>query len=119
MTSRRIAPRAHFRKFCRWGYNYAYHVGDLSAVVCPGHPPEKINPKYVKWANRLFDRYPSSNPSLLRNVRFWVKAWRCGDVGIWKEYGATSLTFLEYLLIGVASDLFPDMLLNDEGVNRR
>lgn len=106
-------------KFCRWGYNYAYHIGDLSAVVCPGHPPEKFNPKYIKWANLLFESYPSGRPRLRREVRFWVKAWERGDVGIWKEYGATSLTFLEYLLIGVASDLFPDTLLNDEGVNRR
>ena len=38
--------------------------------------------------------------------------------GLWTDYGARSLTFLEYLLIGVASDLFPDALLNTEGVNR-
>ena len=23
--------------FCRWGDNYAYHIGDLSAIVCPNH----------------------------------------------------------------------------------
>jgi hypothetical protein len=91
----------------------------LSAVICPGHPPERTNLKYVKWANRLFESYPSDSPQLRREVRFWVKAWKRGDVGIWKEYGTTSLTFLEYLLIGVASDLFPDTLLNDEGVNRK
>lgn len=27
--------------FCRWGYNYQYHLGDLSAVVCEGHAQEK------------------------------------------------------------------------------
>jgi hypothetical protein len=41
-----------------------------------------------------------------------------GAEGLWKSYGATSLTFLEYQLIGVASDLFADTLLNTEGVNR-
>jgi hypothetical protein len=71
--------------FCRWGYNYAYHIGDLSAVVLPGHPPEKINPKYVKWANRLFESWPSSNPKLRRETRFWMKAWKRGEVGIWRE----------------------------------
>jgi len=31
--------------------------------------------------------------------------------------GHTPLAFAEYLLIGVASSLFPDDLLNEEGVN--
>jgi hypothetical protein len=33
-------------KFARWGDNYAYHIGDLSAPVLTGHPVEKRNPKY-------------------------------------------------------------------------
>jgi hypothetical protein len=105
--------------FCRWGYNYAYHIGDLSAVVCPGHPQGKINRKYTKWAERLFTAFPSEKPELRRDTYFWIEAWKHGSAGIWKEYGETSLTFLEYLLIGVASDLFPDLLLNNEGVNRK
>ena len=28
-------------KFGRWGYNYAYHIGDLSAVTCDGHLESK------------------------------------------------------------------------------
>jgi hypothetical protein len=107
-------------KFCRWGDNYAYHIGDLSAVVCPHHPPSTIDGKYRKWADRLFapDTWPSTAPRLRFPTYFWIYAWKRGDVGIWKEYGSTSLTFLEYLLIGVASDLFPSVLLNNEGVNR-
>jgi hypothetical protein len=34
-------------KFCRWGYNYAYHIGDLSAAACIGHPTQYINEKSV------------------------------------------------------------------------
>ncbi|MCK8826562.1 hypothetical protein MWH25_02205 [Natroniella acetigena] len=41
------------------------------------------------------------------------------DVGPWKEFGTTSMIFLKYLLIGLASDLFPNVLLNSEGVNRK
>lgn len=106
-------------KFCRWGDNYAYHIGDLSAVVCPGHPASKINHKYTRWADQLFETWPTSRPRLRHPTWFWIKAWRQGTVGIWRDYGATSLTFLEYLLIGVASDLFPTTLLNSEGVNRQ
>ena len=105
-------------KFSRWGYNYAYHIGDLSAVVCEGHSPDKGTPKYYKWADKLFTSYPSSTPKLKQNVWFWAKAWKAGSIGIWEDFGPTSLTFLEYLLIGVASDLFPNDLLNMEGVNR-
>jgi hypothetical protein len=106
-------------KFCRWGCNYAYHIGDLSAVVCTGHEESAKRIKYRKWAERLFVDFPTETPTLKRQVWFWLTAWRNGDVGIWKEYGATSLTFLEYLLIGIASDLFRDYLLNEEGVNRQ
>ena len=106
------------QKFCRWGYNYAYHVGDLSAVVCEGHPLKRQTQKYRKWAEMLFCKYPASLPKLRFPVYFWIKAWEKGSVGIWEDFGETSLTFLEYLLIGVGSDLFPTDLLNDEGVNR-
>ena len=85
-------------------------------VVCPGHPT--ANAKYRKWADRLFESWPNSELRLRRETRFWIEAWRRGGVGPWREYGSTSLPFLEYQLIGVASDLFPGVLLNEEGVNR-
>ncbi|MED4781014.1 hypothetical protein [Brevibacillus choshinensis] len=105
--------------FARWGYNYAYHLGDLSAVVCLGHPTDKANNKYEKWAKALFCSHPTEQPQLKQQVFFWTTCWRKGEVGVWKEFGSTSLTFLEYLLIGLASDVFPNTLLNAEGVNRK
>jgi hypothetical protein len=105
--------------FCRWGYNYAYHLGDLSAVVCLGHSKSKTNPKYICWAEKLFENWPSPYPKLKQEVYFWIHAWNNGNIGIWQEFGATSLTFLEYLLIGVADVIFPTYLLNKEGVNRK
>jgi hypothetical protein len=105
-------------KFCRWGHQYDYHIGDLSAIVCKGHPVEKQRLKYRKWADKLFKNYPSGSPCLKSPVYFWMNAWEKGGIGIWEDFGSTNLTFLEYLLIGVASDLFPNDLLNDEGVNR-
>ena len=104
-------------KFCRWGNNYAYHIGDLSAVVCTGHPETKKTNKYKKWAKLLFTDYPSASPRLRKPVYFWLTAWKKDEIGIWEEFGPTSLTFLEYQLIGVASRL-SKRLLNDEGVNR-
>ena len=106
-----------FSKFSRWGDNYSYHFGDLSAVVL-GHEETYQTLKYRKWAKALFENYPTKTPKLKFPVKFWIKAWQSGEIGIWKEFGATNLTFLEYLLIGVASKLFPDELLNSEGVNR-
>ena len=110
--------RGNAGKFGRWGYGYAYHLGDLSAAVLPGHLPGKIAPKYRRWARALFEATPSASPRLRRPVRFWCTAWGPGSPGIWPEFGACSLSFAEYLLIGVASLLFPGDLLNDEGVNR-
>lgn len=106
-------------KFARWGSNYAYHIGDLSAAACPGHPEGKRVRKYQRWAERLFVEVPSPRPRLRAEVRFWATVWGPETRSIWREYGRTSLAFEEYLLIGVASDLFPNDLLNDEGVNRR
>jgi hypothetical protein len=102
-------------KFARWGYGNAYHLGDLSAVVL-GHSGKERIPKYKRWADELFEK-PYSERRLKRPVYFWVEAWKRGSLGPWAEFGETSLAFVEYLLIGLASSVFPH-LLNDEGVNR-
>ena len=105
-------------KFARWGDGHQYHIGDLSAATLPNYPESKIQPKYVKWAQELFTETPSCNPILKTPVYFWAKAWSPNDVSIWSEFSPTRLTFLEYQLIGVASTLFPNDLLNEEGQNR-
>lgn len=107
-----------FSKFARWGDSYAYHIGDLSAAALPGHAPDKIRRKYVEWARSLFVEVPSTRPTLKCETLFWTKAWKKADVGIWRDFGPTRLTFLEYLLIGVASSAFPGIILNREGQNR-
>ncbi len=66
----------------------------------------------------LFETTGTESPKLKEPVYFWIKAWRRSTVGIWGDFGPTRLTFLEYLLIGVASAVFPDTLLNREGRNR-
>lgn len=104
-------------KFARWGDNYAYHIGDLSACVLAGHPPSKETAKYHAWADALFSSGQAAAPTLKEPVYFWAKAWDKSWLGIWSELGATRLAFLEYLLIGVAS-LMSDRLLNREGLAR-
>jgi hypothetical protein len=79
---------------------------------------KKINKKYQKWANKLFENYPSYEPQLKKEVYFWITAWQKGNIGVFQEFGGTPLTALEYQLISVAATLFPNDLLNHEGVNR-
>ena len=105
-------------KFARWGDNYAYHIGDLSACVLAGHSPHKVTKKYSEWAQTLFIASEGAAPVLKQPVYFWAKAWNPAHVGIWEELGPTSLAFLEYLLIGVAGRMSPS-LLNREGNERR
>jgi hypothetical protein len=105
-------------KFARWGDNYAYHVGDLSACVLPGHSPARRAIKYETWAALMFDRVQPAIPRLRRPVYFWTKAWDPSQTGVWEELGPTPLAFLEYLLIGVAGLVSP-ALLNREGLARR
>lgn len=104
-------------KFARWGDNYAYHIGDLSACVLPGHASEKQTDKYRSWAAAMFAEAPCASPRLKAPVLFWCKAWDRNSIGIWEEFGPTRLTFLEYLLIGVGSMCFEQML-NREGLAR-
>ena len=53
-------------KIARWGDNYKYHIGDLSAVALADQRDEMKNLKYKVWAAKLqvfvhlprdFDRY--------------------------------------------------------------
>jgi hypothetical protein len=105
-------------KFARWGDNYAYHIGDLSAAVLPGHNPAKISRKYQEWGRALFTDIQVEHPKSKEPVHFWTRAWSSKEIGIWEDFGPTRLTFLEYLMIGVASSAFPESLLNIEGRNR-
>jgi hypothetical protein len=86
--------------------------------VLPGHDPKKINFKYIDWAGSLFEKNATDAPVLKRKVFFWTTAWASKNLGPWVEFGPTRLTFLEYLLIGLASSAFGDVLLNREGRNR-
>ena len=104
-------------KFGRWGYNYAYHLGDLSAVTCGGHPDGKSTIKYEAWRDKLFVlREGQVIPRT--EILFWATLWGPNCQSIWEQYGSTKLAFEEYLVIGVASDVFPNSLLNREGRNR-
>ena len=67
--------RANAGRFARWGYNYAYHLGDLSAAALPDHDARKLQPKYARWARRLFHEAPTAAPRLRTEVRFWCSAW--------------------------------------------
>ncbi len=99
------------------GYNYAYHLGDLSAVTCTGHPVTKSTRKYKLWCDKLFT-VQDGHITPRTEVLFWATLWDENCPSIWQQYGATKLAFEEYLVIGVASDVFPDSLLNHEGRTR-
>ncbi|AMV35362.1 hypothetical protein VN12_24950 [Pirellula sp. SH-Sr6A] len=103
--------------FGRWGYNYAYHIGDLSAVTLSGHPDTKASIKYKAWRDKLFS-VENDVVKPKTELLFWAKLWGPECQSIWKEYGTTRLAFEEYLVIGVASDVFPQHLLNREGRTR-
>ena len=69
----------------------------------------------------LFEKlptFPRELPKLRKQVYFWIKAWKKEDIGPWEDFGSTNLTFLEYLMIGVASSVYPENVLNKEGQNR-
>jgi hypothetical protein len=101
--------RTSTAKFARWGDGYAYHIGDLSAVVLD-HIDDRKSGKYREWADRLFEE----EMKIDEPTYFWTKAWRHDDVGLYYDF-EVSLEHLEYQLIGMAADLYEDRLLNREG----
>ena len=104
-------------KFARWGYGYAYHMGDLSAASLSGHPKDKVTEKYQRWAELIFTKVPSTKLLLKDPIWFWMKAWSKENLSPWKEIGPVGVAGLEYILIILASQIFPN-LLNDEGRSR-
>jgi hypothetical protein len=109
------------RNFARWGDNYAYHVGDLSACVLPGHKESEKKPKYQLWAKTLFqnDSIQTVRPKLKRPTFFWAQAWEPANTSLWEELGPTTLAVSEYLVIGVAGKVSPKCFLNRDGVPRQ
>ncbi|MCP4774053.1 MAG: hypothetical protein GY880_07430, partial [Planctomycetaceae bacterium] len=87
------------------------------AVTCDGHPKDKSTTKYTAWRDKLF-LVQDGQVTLKTEILFWATLWDSNCQSIWQEYGSTKLAFEEYLVIGVASDVFPDSLLNREGRTR-
>ena len=75
MSANIASIRANAGRFARWGYNYACYMGDLSAAALPGHVAAKVQPKYVRWARRLFHDAPAAAPRPRFEARFWCAAW--------------------------------------------
>jgi hypothetical protein len=101
--------------FARWGYNYAYHLGDLSAALL-NHSNVTPTIKYTNWAKALF-KEPVSKLVLKEPIYIWAQAWSKSPISVLPQLGPVKLSFLEYILIGIASAEFPE-LLNEEGTNR-
>ncbi|MFB6225072.1 MAG: hypothetical protein ABEI13_01295 [Candidatus Paceibacteria bacterium] len=96
------------RKFARWGDAHFYHIGNLSAIVFDHEKNQKQ--KYQNWVDRLFEK----DRQLKQQTYFWTKAWDQTDVGLYHDF-EVPLEQLEYQIIGLASDIHDDRLLNEEG----
>ena len=96
------------RKFARWGDAHFYHIGNLSAIIF--HHEKNQKQKYRNWVDRLFEE----DRQLKQQTYFWTKAWDQTDVGLYHDF-EVPLEQLEYQVIGLASDIYDDRLLNEEG----
>ena len=103
----------------RWDYYGGYHIGNLSTVVCDGYEKSKIEKDKVPWAEALFETFPSTNPKLKNELFLWYHVWTVDSKSIWKDFGHSSLVFEEALMIELLGKLFPNDLINKEGILRR
>lgn len=104
--------RTDHAKFGRWGYNRAYHIGELSHAVLgeafgPGTPARS----YVRWRDALFEAVHP--PTLKVPVQMHLIPWRTGMRGPSGLVG--SVAAVEYEVIALAAHAFPDHLLNIHG----
>lgn len=104
-------------KLARWGYGRYYHLGNLSAAVLDYDSLSRVDRtgvsgKFERWAKILFE---PGTKHLKKPVYLSVKAWSTDDVGPYVDIHPY-LAELEYQLIGFAYELYPETLLNTEGV---
>jgi len=104
--------RTDSTKFGRWGYNSAYHIGELShAVLGDAFKPGKPQGSYGRWRDALFS---STAPPVLREpVCIHLIPWRSGARGPSGMVG--SVAAVEYELIALAAAAYPVELLNTQG----
>lgn len=107
-----IRIRTDHAKFGRWGYNRAYHIGELSHAVLgeafgPGLPARS----YGRWRDALFEAVEP--PRLKAPVYVHLIPWRTGMRGPSDLLG--SVAAVEYEVIALAAHAFPDVLLNTHG----
>lgn len=101
----------------RWDDGPDYHIGGLSTCVCAGYT-DSSKKNYGKWAKALFLNPPSPTPQLNYPVYLWLRLWKTGETGLWTEFGPTPLCLQEILLINLVAKLFPNDILNTEGLLR-
>lgn len=105
-------------RFARWGYGTAFHLGSLSQTYFGStweSNGEVPNTSKGQWVRTLFE--PKSR-RLKRNVYLWMTAWEIDGIGPYTpDTGASPyLEELEQQLIALAWELYPDLLLNTEGL---
>lgn len=99
-------------RFGRWGYNSAYHLGDLShAVLGEAFKAGRATGKYGRWRDALFTQ---SSPPVLR-APVWVHLIPWDTAGRGPSGLMGSVASVEYEVIALAGALYPDDLLNVQG----
>jgi hypothetical protein len=105
-------PGRSGQRFGRWGYGESHHVGGLSSVVVDGQKnPRAVGSTAVQVADHrspTHERSPGLDEGVEDRQHEPVE-------GVWPDSSGR----LEFILIAVASAVFPEQLLNVEGVNRR
>lgn len=98
-------------KFARWGYGLDYHLGDLSHAMFGFEAYRKPTSKYRRWADALFEE--NNPPTLRRPVSMLLLPWYEDSRG--PSGFTTSVAAAEKEVIGLASSLHGERLLNVDG----
>lgn len=98
----------------RWSYKNG-HLKGLSESLHRDSNSLDTTRKYDRWVETLFT---GDRSSLKQSVYLWTQCWGSENTGPYSPYTGVipTLAELEYRLIGLTYSLFPERLLNNEGV---
>lgn len=96
-------------KLGRLGYSDYRHLGWLSRLVLGQTDEVDVPPRYDQWVDELFEE----SRRLKEPVWLWTTAWQQGQSG--PDSTPSSLKELEADLIRIASNFYPNRILNIQG----
>jgi hypothetical protein len=102
----------NLKAFARWGDDSSRHIGGLSYSFFNYRDQNSNNQKHEGWIKSLFtkENYDMGVPQLKNQIFFAIREWY--PFNRINGFENIPISFMEAIFISIASDLYPDYLIN-------